>query len=149
MDDMVQAVDPVEFPYFRLYVLEMLSLLADTERRELRWFNGFDGDTWAEGVKVIWDFLIEDHNIHEAAQLSDGTVFVAGEEARRLEACGRLFVTIFERSREEIARSSSWRSVLSDPEWPRLVELAKDALVAMVNNWGFPTFTESPADLAK
>ena len=139
---MVQPVTPVELPYFRLYVLEMLALLADTERRELRWFTGLDEGAWVEGIELIWDFLVEDHHIDEAVRLADGTVFMPGEEARRLESCGQLFVTIFERCREEIRRTSSWGCVLSDPEWSRLVAMATDALVAMVSNWGFPKFEE-------
>ena len=144
--DMVQPVAPVEFPHFRLYVLEMLALLADTERRELPWFVGLDGDAWVEGVELIWDLLIEDHNIQEAIRLADGTVFFAGEEARRLEACGRLFMAIFERRRDEIVNTGSWNCILSDPEWSRLVSLAADAVVAMVNNWGFPRFEVAPKD---
>jgi hypothetical protein len=140
--DMVQPIASVEFPHLRLYVLEMLSLLADTERRELPWFTGLEGDAWVEGVELIWDVLIEDRNIHEATRHADGTVLVVGEEARRLEVCGQLFVAIFDRCREEVRSTSSWGSLLSDPEWSRLVEFATDALVAMVNNWGFPRFEE-------
>lgn len=135
--NMVQPPTAVEFPHSRRYVLEMLALLADTQRRELPWFSGMDGEGWEEGIKLIWSILILDWSIAEA-RTKEGSVYVAGEEVRRLEACGQLFISIFERHREEIRSGGSWGILLTDADWPRLVELATDALVAMVSNWGFP-----------
>lgn len=123
----------VRFPYMRGSVIDAVATLADPDYQQRVWIAHIRPDpAYFDDLDANIHVLYDDCRVLPDPEDTVGDVLIAGDEVTRLRALG----TVLGRLIDKLGNVDDDK-YLADPEWPAVVQAAREALPAMILSGGW------------